>query len=191
MEFTRNIPWTTAADSPWLKSQARAEQFKRLLHAHGVAIARLAAAFERRPADCEDLVQEIALAIWKALPGFRGECAERTLVLRIAHNRALSHLERKYRTAAMAGPEAFEMPDRRPNPEAAASSEELREQLLEAIRCLPVGQRHVITLLLEGLTHAEIADVLGTTEGNVAVRAVRARQALRRLLTLKPRRDDR
>ena len=42
--------------------------------------------------------------------------------------------------------------------------------------------RQVVTLLLEGLSHREIADVLGVTENNVAVRATRARAALRVLL---------
>ncbi|MBY0506675.1 MAG: hypothetical protein K2X03_22340 [Bryobacteraceae bacterium] len=57
------------------------------------------------------------------------------------------------------------MPDFRPSPEAAASSGELRVQFLEAIRRLPTGQRQVM-LLLEGLAHGEIAEALGTNEGN-------------------------
>jgi RNA polymerase sigma factor (sigma-70 family) len=179
MGSTRNATWMTAADATQMNDLDRTEQFERLMRDNSASIARLAAAFERNPAACEDLVQEIALAIWKALPGFRGVCSERTLVFRIAQNRALTHLERRYRTAAGVGPEALDVPDRRPNPEAAASSGELRERLLEGIRALPAGQRQVITLLLEGLTHAEIAEILGTTEGNVAVRAVRARKALR------------
>lgn len=179
MESTRSTQWITAADATQMNTRDRTAQFERLMRDNGASIARLAAAFERNPASCEDLVQEIALAIWKALPGFRGDCSERTLVFRVAQNRALRHLERRYRTAVVVGPEALDVPDRRPNPEAVASSGELRERLLEGIRALPTGQRQVVTLLLEGLTHAEIADVLGTTEGNVAVRAVRARQTLR------------
>lgn len=180
METSRTNPaWIRVADATQMKTLDRTEQFEKLMGDNGASIARLAAAFERNPTACEDFVQEIALAIWKALPGFRGDCSERTLVFRIAQNRALTHLERRYRTAVAVGPEALDVPDRGPNPEAAASSEELRERLLEEIRSLSMGQREVITLLLEGLTHAEIADVLGTTEGNVAVRAVRARRALR------------
>jgi DNA-directed RNA polymerase specialized sigma24 family protein len=69
----------------------RTQHFERLLHDHGASISRLASAFEHNPALCEDLVQEIALAIWKALPGFRGDCSECTLIFRIAQNPALSH----------------------------------------------------------------------------------------------------
>jgi DNA-directed RNA polymerase specialized sigma24 family protein len=38
----------------------------------------------------DDLVQEIALAIWKAIPRFRGDSSERTWVYRIAHNVAIT-----------------------------------------------------------------------------------------------------
>jgi RNA polymerase sigma-70 factor (ECF subfamily) len=63
-----------------------------------------------------------------------------------------------------------------------ASAGELRTRLMDAVRAIPLGQRQVVALLLEGLTHAEIADVLGITESNVAVRAVRARKELRERL---------
>ena len=49
----------------------------------------LAFSYEAVASVREELVQEIALAIWQALPRFRGECSERTFVFRIAHNRGL------------------------------------------------------------------------------------------------------
>ena len=52
-------------------------------------------------------------------------------------------------------------------------------RLHEAVRSLPLNHREVILLLLEELSHAEIAEVLGITENNVAVRLTRARAALR------------
>jgi RNA polymerase sigma factor (sigma-70 family) len=44
---------------------------------------------------------------------------------------------------------------------------------------LPVGHKQMIVLMLEGLSHAEIGEVLGITENNVAVRLTRARKALK------------
>ena len=66
------------------------KQFDRILSEHGAAISRLAFSYEAVAGIREELVQEIALAIWQALPHFRGECSERTFVYRIAHNRGLS-----------------------------------------------------------------------------------------------------
>lgn len=39
-------------------------------------------------------MQDIWLAVRRALPGFRGDCSERTFIYRIAHNRALTHAGR-------------------------------------------------------------------------------------------------
>lgn len=158
------------------------EHFERLIREHGAAVVRLASAYERNTASRDDLVQEIALALWRALPGFRGECSERTLVFRIAHNRAVTHVERSRHGAAVGLDNATEIADHRRTPEMQASAGELRERLLEAVRAIPLGHRQVIALLLEGLTHAEIAEVLGITEVNVAVRAARARKGLRERL---------
>ena len=70
----------------------RAEvRFGRLLQEHGPALNRLAAGYEWDPVERQDLLQDIALAIWRALPAFRGESSERTFVFRIAHNRGLTH----------------------------------------------------------------------------------------------------
>ena len=59
---------------------------------------------------------------------------------------------------------------------------ERHARLLTALRRLPLIQRETVTLCLEGLSHGEIADVLGTTPANVAVRLSRARTELTRLL---------
>src|SRR5688572_16042283 len=165
-----------------VKRQDWEEHFERLMREHGAAVVRLASAYERNIASRDDLVQEIALALWKALPGFRGECSERTLVFRIAHNRAVTHVERSRRSGTVGLDDAKEIADRRRTPEMQASAGELRARLMDAVRAIPLGQRQVVALLLEGLTHGEIADVLGITESNVAVRAVRARKELRERL---------
>jgi len=48
-----------------------------VLEAHGQALGRLAASYAKDLGEREDLFQEIVVAIWKALPRFRGECSER------------------------------------------------------------------------------------------------------------------
>ena len=57
-----------------------------------------------------------------------------------------------------------------------------QENLLRAVRGLPMIYREVIVLLLEGLEYREIAEVVGITESNVGVRLNRARKQLKTLL---------
>jgi RNA polymerase sigma factor (sigma-70 family) len=159
-------------------------QFDRILSEYGAAIARLACGYEAVASVREELVQEIAVAIWQALAHFRGECSEKTFVYRIAHNRALSHVWR--RRPAHQPLEEIEESDQpvdpRPHPEEQAARSDQRMQLMWAIQSLPVTQRQLIVLMLDGLSHAEMAEVLGISENNVAVRLNRARNTLKEAL---------
>jgi RNA polymerase sigma factor (sigma-70 family) len=161
---------------------AREARYLRLLNDHEPSIRRLAFSYEREPSRRQDLVQDIWLALWQALPMFRGDSSERTFVFRIAHNRGISHIQhwRRRRTATL--DEAGPIPHARPDPEHVASEHERRDRLRAAVHRLPLGLRQVIVLTLEGLSHREIGDILGITENNVAVRLTRARAGLARLL---------
>lgn len=153
------------------------QRFEQVLAAHGKAIVRVASAFERNPARRDELVQEMLLAVWQALARFRGEASLKTFVLRIAHNRAVDHVLQHQRELARE-PLDDELPDGRANPEQQASLQQRSERLLDAVRALPLVQRELVTLALEGLSHEEIASVLGISIGNVAVRLSRARKSL-------------
>ena len=149
-----------------------------LLAAHGGALTRLAASYVGATPDRDDLVQDITVAIWRALPRFRGECSERTFIFRIAHNRAIAYITRRQLPMEDTGDDV-EVEDSRPNPEETLSAEQQGRRLLDAIQRLPVNHRQVVTLMLEGLSYSEIADVLGISETNVGARLTRARQMLR------------
>jgi RNA polymerase sigma-70 factor (ECF subfamily) len=126
----------------------------------------------------QDLTQDIWLAVWQALPRFRGECSERTFVFRIAHNRAASHVAhwaiRRTEPLETGSP----LPSGIPCPEGVLNDQERRERLQAAVRRLAPRLRQVVVLSLEGLSHREVADVLGISAANVAVRLSRARAIL-------------
>jgi RNA polymerase sigma-70 factor (ECF subfamily) len=159
------------------------ERWERVITLHARPLERVAASYARSAPEREDLLQDFAFALWQALPGFRGECSERTFILRIAHNRAVTFLSKR-------GPKSEPIDDHQANAEASSGAnpaiayerKEHGNRLLAATRALPLPHRQVVTLLLEGLSHREIAEVLGVNENNVAVRATRARAALRVLL---------
>jgi len=155
--------------------------FDRLLAANGPALTRLAASYTNTRGDRDDLLQEIALAIWQALPRFRGESSERTFAFRIAHNRGIAYLAR-YRSQMPAPAPEREPRDPAPDPESGLAQEQKAERLRDAIHRLPIAYRQVITLTLEGLGYGEIAEVLGISESNVGARLTRARQLLRESL---------
>lgn len=156
-------------------------RFNAVIEQHGPSLLRLAAAYTNTSADRDDLFQETALSIWQALPKFRNESSERTFIFRIAHNRAMTHLARRPKQSIEPVEEQV-VPDPTPNPEQQLARDQQRAALLTAIRRLPIDYRRVIVLILEGLSHAEAAEILGINISNVAVRVNRAKQMLRDLL---------
>jgi RNA polymerase sigma-70 factor (ECF subfamily) len=160
-------------------AESREARYARLLRKHGPALRRAAAGYEVDPARREDLFQDICLAVWQALPRFRGDASERTFLFRIAHNRGLTHRARRPPSPTADLTEAEELADPGATPEAAARDGQRRARLREAVRRLPLEPQQVLTMTLEGLTPREIAGVLGITENNVAVRLSRARRLLR------------
>ncbi len=162
-------------------------RFEQLMATHGPALRRLAQAYGRDRADAEDLFQEIAFAVWRALPSFRGESSERTFLFRIGHNRGLTHRARR----RPAGEDLDAgIPDGAPGPDTLLTASIRRDRLVDAVRRLPDIQREVVMLCLEGCSTQEIADVLGITANNAAVRLTRARKALRDLLLAEGGNDD-
>ena len=157
------------------------KEYEHVWGLYSESLRRLAASYESAADRREDLLQEIRLALWKALPTFRGECSMRTFVYRVAHNRALTHVWRR-RAQEVSSEDLSEVSDPNPGPESTAIRKADQESLMSAIRRLPVPYRQVITMVLEELPQSEIAAVLGITENNVAVRLNRARNWLRREL---------
>ncbi len=153
------------------------KEFDEILASNAAMLGRIAASYEAQPAAREDLLQDIALALWKALPQWRGDASVRSFVARIAHNRCVSHIvaQQRHRYDAIEE-EAFV--DHRADPHRDAVSQQRYERLQRALRRLPLGQRQAVTLALEGFSHAEIADALGISTNNADVRVSRARRSL-------------
>jgi RNA polymerase sigma factor (sigma-70 family) len=155
-------------------------RMRRLIREYGPLLARAAWGYADNAEDHDDLMQEILLAVWRALPRFREEASERTFVLRIAHNRGVTFSISRKRLETIA--EVDDVPDPTPSAEAQLIREQQHERLGDAIRTLNESQRQVIMLQLEGLSLRDIGDIQGISESNAGARLTRARAALRTLL---------
>lgn len=154
--------------------------FLRLMEQHQPALGRLAGAYLPDPADREDLLQEIAAAIWVAIPHFRGQSSERTWLYRIAHNTAITAAAKVRRRDRVELPmlNADDPAGREPSADQQLSRRQQRAWLTQAICELPVVDRQVVILHLEGLRYSEIQEVTGLSESAVGVRLTRIRERL-------------
>lgn len=154
-------------------------QLQRLLARHAPALVRLARHYEAEPEARRDLEQEILVALWRALPGYRGDASERTWVYRIAHNVAASHVARAIRARRddAAIEVEIESTERRAVHDVTEQREAVR-RLEQRVRALDLPSRQLVLLALEGCTTAEIAEVTGLSPTNVTTKLSRLRKAL-------------
>lgn len=155
----------------------RQGEFAAVLREHAGLLVRIATSYEADPALRDDLLQDIALALWRALPTWRGEAPLRAFIARVAHNRGATHVVGQMRRSP-AAPLSEQLVDLKQGPDEYAQLEQGRLRLQSAARALPLAMRQVVTLALEGFSHAEIAETLGISTNNVAVRLNRAKSAL-------------
>jgi RNA polymerase sigma factor (sigma-70 family) len=138
-------------------------RFCQVFERYQPALRRLVSAYVANPADREDLLQDIAVGIWESLPRFRDDSSERTWICRIAHNIAI-RLSTKVRKRSTREPSIEASLD----PWSAESSaedlvliNERRKAMMDGLQELPVLDRQLITLHLEGLSALEIEEVTG------------------------------
>ncbi|NVK55755.1 MAG: RNA polymerase sigma factor [Alteromonadaceae bacterium] len=156
--------------------------FEHILNEHQALLSRVAASYEANESVRQELLQEIALAVWQGLARFKGDASVKTYILKIAHNRAVSHVSKEVK-----GNQIYQGDDESVNAspasvdtEPAYAAERNRDvvNLLAAIRELPVTMRQVMTLTLEGLSYQEVADVCGINKNHVGVLLQRAKKTL-------------
>jgi RNA polymerase sigma-70 factor (ECF subfamily) len=154
-------------------------RYEDLLRRFVAPLRRLAWSYQRDATARDDLFQEIAMALWTALPRFRGDCSERTWVYRIAHNTAISFTAKEHRRGGREQPgEPGHEPSLAAHQEGDAIDRQRRAWLWSAVQGLPIGDRQIIGLHFEGLSAQEIEAITGLSAGAVATRLTRIRQKL-------------
>jgi RNA polymerase sigma factor (sigma-70 family) len=147
---------------------------------HGPGLSQMAASYTRNAAERADLEQDIALALWRALPMFRGESSLKTFAYRVARYCCFRHVRRRRDPDVSIDPAS--VADPAACIESAILRADQRTRIEQALTDLPDNLETVMTLHLSGQSYAQIAATLGITERNVSVRLSRARARLRRQL---------
>jgi len=136
-------------------------------------ILRLCSAYLNSAAEAEDLFQDIMTNVWHHLPSFRQEAKASTWLYRIALNTALIY-RRKWKPAEP----LQDVADVSHSAQRNLEEQERLTALRRAIGELPGQDRLIVTLLLEGLSYKEIAEITGITVNYVGVKISRIKQAL-------------
>lgn len=124
-----------------------------------------------------DLYQEVVINLWKSFSRFRGECKASTWIYRIALNTCIPFF-RKSNSRPQVVPITVDLEY------AFADEVEKTSQLHELYRMInKLGklERALILLWLEERSYQEIADIMGITKNNVAVKLSRIKEKLKEM----------
>ena len=150
--------------------------FSELLARHYDRIFRLAFRLTGAAAEAEDLTQDICMALPGKLAGFRGEARFTTWLYRVVVNAASDRRRKAIRYARAADGWGDVEVARQAE---AVETREALDWLTTAMRCLPEELRDTVALVLDDVTHAEAASILGVSEGTISWRVSEAKKRLR------------
>lgn len=137
--------------------------------------------------DAEDAVQEVFMKIYRKVSSFDGRSKIGTWLYRIAVNVCIDHVRRnkiqRFKTVSVEEETLVNLHERGNEVEKSITLGEVNKITRNAITRLSPKLRTVVVLRdLQGLAHAEIADILGCSKGTVSSRLNRGRLKLRSLL---------
>ena len=147
---------------------------------HAGIIIKICRAYTDTQEDFEDYYQEVCLQIWKSKDRFRGDSKWSTWIYRLTLNICLT-LIKKNKNNRQHFTSEYEIQDEGTEENRSFSDESLN-QLYEAIKKLSEIDRAVILLYLEEKRNKEIAEIIGTSPNNIAVRVNRIKERLKTLL---------
>lgn len=167
-----------------------AAAFGVLVRRHQKRIYRLAAHLLRDSAEAEDVTQDTFVRAYGALDRFDGRSAPFTWLYRIAVNLSLNAIRSRKNKRTSTTPEdpriegaLVEQNADRSDPGVLTADRELAKVVSEGIDDLSETLRTTLVMVsVDGLSHAEAAEVLGCPEGTVAWRVHEARKKLRAYL---------
>ena len=130
--------------------------------------------------DAEELTQDVFLKAFQQLSSFKAESSFSTWIYRIATNLAISAVRKKRNDVLRLDDSVFaNLSDTQVDEALEDDSEEQMERLQQAMNQLEADERALITLYyLEEKPLAEVAFILGMTEGNAKVKLHRIRKKL-------------
>lgn len=141
----------------------------------------------------EDLVQQVFVDVYHALPGFRGDAAFSTFLYRIATRIAYDHLSRRRRrrTATELDDACNELIADGPSPAERAQRRRELERAFELLaRLKPKKRIAFVLVVVQGMSLREAAEVVGATPDAVKQRVLHARRELQRMEARRRRREE-
>ena len=162
---------------------SNSDSFDRVLRKWQAQVLRTAYRILGNWAYAEDVAQEAFLRLHRHGLGFANEAALSGWLYRVTVNLCFDRTRAARHSKELQAPELPEWLSQDAVAESGVIREQQKQRLMAALATLPVKERAAVVLReIEGLTTAEVAKALGSTEGTVRSQVFRAMAKLRALL---------
>jgi RNA polymerase sigma-70 factor, ECF subfamily len=159
------------------------EQFLDILEKNLGIIIKIARAYAKIPEDNEDLINDIALELWKSFGRFKGESKVSTWIYRVALNTSMNYKRKKEKV------KLFFPGDLKQGESLSWLTDQhdtlLSDILYQCIDELNELNKAIILLYLDGNSHLEISDITGISVTNVGTRIGRIKEQIKNLAITK------
>jgi|SRR5690606_1358577 len=146
--------------------------FEDVYEAFSDKIFRLCKSYTNDDEWAKDLMQDTFIQVYLNIKKFRNESSIGTWVYRIASNICMRQMERALKEKNITS----YLPE--PKIEVQHDENDRHEQLYNCIAQLEKTERLIITMVLDGLSYKDIAEVLAVSEGNLRVKIHRIKRSL-------------
>jgi RNA polymerase sigma-70 factor, ECF subfamily len=162
------------------------EQFLSIFEDNTGIIIKISQAYTNTFHDREDLINDIALELWKSFEKFKGDSKISTWIYRVALNTSMNYKRKKKKDSLFYSINDFKKDEIIPllvEQEQESSSE--LELLYTCIDELTEISKAIILLYLDGNSHDEISEIMGISKTNVGTRIGRIKEQIKNLAITK------
>lgn len=154
--------------------------FLKLINRHKGILYKASRIYADSVEDREDLQQEILIQLWKSYQNFKGNSEFSTWMYRVAINTAITYLKKeKQRSSNHTDvPHHFDVQQEDYNP----TKDRQLEIFYSAVQELNPLEKAVIFYFMEGMSHKEIGNNLGLSEGNARVKLNRTKEKIQQII---------
>jgi RNA polymerase sigma-70 factor, ECF subfamily len=156
------------------------EEFLHIFESNKGLILKIVLAYTHNQSDREDLINDIALELWKSYPAFKGEARISTWIYRVALNTSMNFARKKKKDGIILPSESMKHEITDP-PVFDHTYEDEYDVLYNCIEELNDINKAIILLYLDGNSHEEIAEITGISKTNVGTRVSRIKEQLKQI----------
>lgn len=147
-------------------------------------VLRIAKVYTSNRQDREDLINNIALELWKSFKNFNGNAKISTWIYRVALNTSMNFKRRKKKDSLFFSLNDLKRKDNYPWFQEQNEPPDL-DILYQCIDELNEINKAIILLYLDGNSHEEISEITGISKSNVGTRIGRIKEQLKNLAITK------